>query len=382
MHKERIKKTIEIMQKEKIDGLLLASSANLQYLLDCRNYYWQRSSMNNIMGYSNYRNIPEVVLYLKQNGEYYIFTVPHLQQTFSGYPNVIVIYMDQLEDTLSAYIKEKTVGIGFACFDFLQESVKGIDSQIEVKEAEDIIDDLRCIKDDTEIAALRKIAEFTDQAIENLVSNLKPEMTQYEAEQAVMKYGLDHKIDDLSFSPTCGFKTRNTNLAKDALTFDRNTPLVKNTAIAFDIGFMHDGYCSDWGRTVYYGKATDLVKNGYKALQAGQQHMVKQIVPYKTNVNELYGFVLEKVTELGYGSYLRFQDTESLGHQIGIDCHEHPMLNKTVDYILKPGMVFCSEPKMFFENECYMRVEDMILVTENGAEFLTNFDRELFELPL
>ena len=56
------------------------------------------------------------------------------------------------------------------------------------------------------------------------------------------------------------------------------------------------------------------------------------------------------------------------------------MLNNGVDYVLQPGMVFCSEPKMFFMNECYMRVEDMVLITETGAESLTKFSRELFEV--
>ena len=69
-----------------------------------------------------------------------------------------------------------------------------------------------------------------------------------------------------------------------------------------------------------------------------------------------------------------------LVHQIGIDCHEFPMITPQYNEVLKPGMIFCSEPKMMFENECYMRVEDMILVTEDGAEFLTNFDRDLFEI--
>ena len=382
MKQQRIEKTIKIMQNANIDGLLLATGANLQYLLDCTDYFWQRTCMNNIMGHSNYRNVPETVLYLKASGEYYIFTVPHLQKTFSCYPNVIITYMDQLEDSMSPYIKGKSIGVGFACFDYLKDALRGIDDQIQITEAEDLLNDIRCIKDTDEIATLRKMAEFTDEAIRHVLANLRLGMSQYEAEQAVMQYGLDHGISDLSFPPTCGFKTRMTELAKDALSFDRNTPLVNNTAIALDIGFMHDGYCSDWGRTVYYGQAPELVKKGYHALQAGQQHMVASIVPYKTNVNELYGFVLDKVRELGYGAYLRFQEKGNLGHQIGIDCHEHPMLNKEVDYILKPGMVFCSEPKMFFENECYMRVEDMILVTETGAEFLTKFDRDLFELPL
>ena len=57
-----------------------------------------------------------------------------------------------------------------------------------------------------------------------------------------------------------------------------------------------------------------------------------------------------------------------------------PWLTSDQDLVLQPGMIFCSEPKMFFPNEGYMRVEDMILVTETGAESLTAFPRDLFEI--
>ena len=58
----------------------------------------------------------------------------------------------------------------------------------------------------------------------------------------------------------------------------------------------------------------------------------------------------------------------------------HLKINNSVDFVLQPGMVFCSEPKLWFPNEVYMRVEDMVLVTEDGARSLSQFDRELFEI--
>ena len=380
MKNDRISKTLEIMNEHKIEGLLYASSANFQYLADTPNYFWQRTSMNNIAGKSSARTFPEALFYLNNRGERFICCIPSLKDTFSDFSNLYVSYMDQMEDTLSRFIHEKRIGIGFNCHEYLKETLLAINSEIEIVDAEELLNNLRAIKDEDEIKALRNIAEFTDLAVEFVRNNLKEGMTQREIEQLLMDYGFQNHIPDFSFAPTCGLKTRCTPLAKDALTFSRDSVLVEGTAIAFDVGYVNEGYCSDWGRTLFYGKASDLVKNGYKALQAAQQYMVENIVPHQTNNNELYDLVLKKVTELGYGDYLRFQDSGMLGHQIGIDCHEHPMVNRSTNYILKPGMVFCSEPKMFFVDECYMRVEDMILVTETGAEFLTKFDRELFEM--
>ena len=380
MKQIRIENTLKLMQENDLDGLIYATSANFQYLLNCNHYHWQRSSMNNIFGYSNYRNLPEAFLYLRNTGELHVFVVPTLKETFQTYSNLHVTYLDQFEDALAPYLKGSKIGIGFACFDFLKELVLEINPNLNIIDSEALLNDLRAIKDLDEINSLKEIALFTDEAITHLISQLKPGLKQYEVENMVINYGLEHNIADLSFTPTCGFKPQNSQLALDALTFDRNTGLAENTAIAFDIGYLNKGYCSDWGRSIYYGTAPSLVSDGYNALQAGQINLVEKIVPNQTNVNELYDLVLEKVTELGFKDYLRFQDSKSLGHQIGIDTHEHPMLNKDVNYILKPGMVFCSEPKMFFKNEAYLRVEDMILVTENGAEFLTHFDRKLFNI--
>jgi Xaa-Pro dipeptidase len=380
MKESRIQKTLELMKMNNLNGLLYASSANFQYLADTPNYFWQRTSMNNIAGKFSARTVPEAVFYLNDLGEGFICCIPSLKNSFEGFKNLYVSYLDQMEDTISHFIKEKRIGIGFNCHDFLKETLLAIDSDIEIVDAEELLNDIRTIKDEHEIEILRANAEFTDQAVKFVCDNLKEGLTQREIEQYLMDYGFQHQIPDFAFSPTCGLKTRHTELAKEALTFSRDSVLVDGTAIAFDVGYVINGYCSDWGRTVYFGKAPELVKNGYKALQAGQQYMVENIVPHKTNNNELYDLVLKKVTELGYGQYLRFQDIGMLGHQIGIDCHEHPMVNRDTDFILRPGMVFCSEPKMFFEDECYMRVEDMILVTETGAEFLSKFDRDLFEL--
>ena len=85
--------------------------------------------------------------------------------------------------------------------------------------------------------------------------HLKPGMTMFEAERMITNYGLLHGMQDLSFSPTCGFKTRNTDNAQAIEPFENERPLVEGTMIAFDIGYMDQGYCSDWGRTIFFGKA-------------------------------------------------------------------------------------------------------------------------------
>ena len=83
----------------------------------------------------------------------------------------------------------------------------------------------------------------------------------------------------------------------------------------------------------------------------------------------------------GYGEFIRARlTTKSVGHQIGIEVHEDPWLEPQNKELLVPGMVVCIEPKLWDDGRYYLRVEDMILITDDGAESLTNFDRDLFQL--
>ena len=376
----RREKILKKLNESGLDGLLFASGANFQYVVESNSYFWQRYCFNLDEPVAGARIIPEAMVYLNKDGKSTILTTPLLKEHFDTTLNdVVVSYMDQFEDELTKIIDGKKIGIGRDCEAWFRKTLN-----VKLIEVEDIFYDLRRIKDEKEIALMSKLGKFTDDAVMYVCKHLKPGMTMFEAERMIVDYGLKTGMADLSFPPTCGFKTRNTENAQSIEPFENDRKLVEGTMIAFDIGYMDRGYCSDWGRTVYYGKAPELVKKGYEALQAGETYMVSKIVPGVTKFGELYGFICDKVEELGYYDYLRFKrdETGGNGHHIGGEVHELPFLVPGDDLVLEPGMIFCSEPKMFFKNEGYMRVEDMILVTEDGAKFLTNFPRDLFEIEL
>lgn len=376
----RREKILKKLNESGLDGLLFASGANFQYVVESNSYFWQRYCFNLDEPVAGARIIPEAMVYLNKGGKSTILTTPLLKEHFDTTLNdVVVSYMDQFEDELTKIIDGKKIGVGRDCEAWFRKTLN-----VKLIEVEDIFYDLRRIKDEKEIALMTKLGKFTDDAVMYVCKHLKPGMTMFEVERMIVDYGLQRGMADLSFPPTCGFKTRNTENAQNIEPFENDRKLVEGTMIAFDIGYMDRGYCSDWGRTVYYGKAPELVKKGYEALQAGETYMVSKIVPGVTKFGELYGFICDKVEELGYYDYLRFKrdETGGNGHHIGSEVHELPFLVPGDDLVLEPGMIFCSEPKMFFKNEGYMRVEDMILVTEDGAEFLTNFPRDLFEIEL
>ena len=380
---ERRKKCFEEFRKTGLDGILFATGANFQYLAECTSYFWQRYCFNLDAPIAGSHIIPEAMIYMNKEGKTTILTIPSKKDHFDTTKNdVVVSFMDQFEDELRHIVDGKKIGIGRDCDDWFKRTLKEVDPEIETVSVETIFDDIRRIKDAEEIDKLRKLGKFTDDAVMYVVKHMYEGMTMFECERGIIDYGLTHGMQDLSFAPTCGFKTRNTKNAENIEPFEPERKLVPGTMVAFDIGYMDQGYCSDWGRSVYYGKAPELVKKGYEALQAAECYMVSQIKPGVTRFGDLYDLICDKAEELGYYDYLRFKRDEpgGNGHHIGSEVHEVPFLIPGTELVLQPGMVFCSEPKMFFPNEGYMRVEDMILVTEDGAEFLTNFPRDLFEI--
>ncbi len=382
MKEKRIEAALKQMDLQGLQAVVYGPCANFQYLLEANDYFWQRSCDTNINGFSSAYNLPDALLYLNNKGDYQIICNHHNKDYFlKNYPgHVTLSYMDQYEDALAPFIKEKKIGVSISCGTYIGEMLKAIDKDIEVVDGENLLNDVRCFKDKDEIKTMKELCAFTDEAVMYVVNNLKYGMSQRQAENLLVEYGYKHNIEDLSFPPTVGFKTQNSITSGDVEYYDREWKLQPQTGIAFDVGYMNKGYCSDWGRTVYVGKAPDICKKGYYALNEAVKYMASQIVPYKTNINELYALVMKKVDELGMLDYLRYKNEQMLGHQIGIDCHEFPMVNKDYDFIIKPGMTFAVEPKMWFKDEMYMRVEDIVLITENGAEFLTKFPRDLFEV--
>jgi Xaa-Pro aminopeptidase len=157
--------------------------------------------------------------------------------------------------------------------------------------------------------------------------------------------------------------------------------LEPQTAIAFDIGFVLDGYCSDWGRSVYYGDPAEHIEKAYPALMTAVVETIDAMGGEVQRVNQIFDHIELVCEREGYkDKLLERLPNRMVGHQIGIEVHEDPWLKPDQDQELVDGMLFCIEPKLWHKGEYYLRVEDMILIKNGKAESLTKFDRELFQL--
>ena len=243
------------------------------------------------------------------------------------------------------------------------------------------MDNLRMIKDDREIRKLKKAAKITDEVMTEIVPKIVEGVTQKKLELEVEFQGKQLGASDVSFPPTVGFVKAGSEVSADPFTYPKEKGLVPGTSIAFDMGFVVDGYCSDFGRSFYFGPANKEVNKGYDALQQSVLETVDKMTDSSMKVCQVFPILEKTLDRFGYGDYLRTRlPNKNLGHNIGVEVHEPPWLSPEYNELIHKDMVLAVEPKLWHAGQYYLRVEDIVLVGSKRSKLLTSFDRELFQL--
>ena len=278
-------------------------------------------------------------------------------------------------------IKGTRIGIGDHVWGAVLADVSEAVVGAELVAAESLMDHLRMTKDSEEIQLLREVAKLTDSVMERVLPKIQEGVTQKELSLEVEFQGRRLGASDISFGPTAGFVKSGSEVSENPFTYPREMGLVLGTSIAFDIGFVMNGYCSDFGRSFYFGPSNEEVRKAYEALHLGVVETVDKMHSESMRVCDLFPALEKTLDRCGYGNYLRARlKTGNLGHQIGVEVHEPPWLSPSYMETLKTNMVMALEPKVWHAGEYYLRVEDIVVVGPNKTEFLTNFDRQVFQL--
>ena len=377
-----------------LDGAVYATSASLQYLLDDTDFYWQRTPETGFYVFegtpmysterSYFHGKPDILLWVPAQGQASVIATYRRAASIHNTPIDVTCHYVMLGENLGDCLTGcKKIGVGLSCYSAIAFMVSEISEQIEVVPAENLVEQLRVIKESKEIEKMRRVAAFTDFCMEQILPTLRPGVTQRQVEAHLNALAVEHGCQDVPFSPSCSFtKTGDPRIKNTISGIPKDEPLTAGTAIAFDNGFVMDGYCSDYGRSFYCGKAPAKIADAYHALQTAQLELFDAIKP-GVSMAMTFAHLKKSLTRFGYGNDLRnFANIGMMGHQIGIDVHEEPWLHNNSTTVFQPGMIMCIEPKIWLEGEAFMRVEDMVLITETGCESLTKFDRTIYELPL
>lgn len=243
-----------------------------------------------------------------------------------------------------------------------------VEKPIGLKATHGIVEKLRQVRDQHEIALIREACRIADAAFEAALREIKPGMTEKEValliDWTLRRLGADKEAFETIAA--CGPNSACPHASPtDAV-------LEAGLLLKLDFGARRHGYNSDITRTICLGEPNEKQREVYEIVLEAQRRAIDAIAPGKLG-REIDAVARDYISSKGYGD--RFG--HGLGHQLGIEVHDGPGLSQNSDLVLQPGNVLTVEPGIYIPGWGGVRIEDDVLVTENGAEVLTTSPKRL-----
>ena len=278
-------------------------------------------------------------------------------------------FADVLPDVLrQAGVKRLAFEADHATFADVQEW-SGAAADVEWVPTRAIIMGLRAIKDASELATMHSAIALADEALAAGLAQARPGMTELELSWIIESYMRTHGAQIVAFDliVSCG-----PNGARPHARASQDV-LVAGEPIVIDMGARIDGYNSDLTRTICLGQPNDPVRfwEIYNTVLRAQMAAEAAIRP-GINGQDVDAVARNLITEAGYGDYFG----HGLGHGVGLAVHEEPRLSRTMPSTLAPGQLVTVEPGIYLPGWGGVRIEDIVLITESGAEILTRAPKE------
>lgn len=238
-------------------------------------------------------------------------------------------------------------------------------------ETSNVVFGLRAVKDAEEVARLRAAQAVTDEAFAHMLTFMRPGMTEREVQLELEGYMLGHGASGLAFPSIVATGANGAN--PHAIPGD--TVLEAGQCVVMDFGAKARGYCSDMTRTVFLGEPEGAMLAAWETMRRANESVEAMLRPGVTGreAHELAERILE---EGGFGGRMG----HGLGHGVGIDIHEEPVLSPRNERALEAGNVVTVEPGIYLPGEFGMRLEDFGIVTEDGFEVFTQSTHDLVVL--
>jgi len=255
-------------------------------------------------------------------------------------------------------IRELWVETHAMCAEMFLELAK----TLELRAAPHLVEELRMVKDDSELALLKSSCALNHNVYELLQPQLEPGQTERDVAWALERLFRESGAEGLSFAPIVGFGP---NGALPHAT-PGQTRLAAEMPVLIDMGGRLDGYCSDQTRTWWIGrKPTDAFRRTLELVQEAQRLAIARVAP-GVSTDELHATAKDFFARHGVAEHF----THSLGHGIGLETHEAPGVGPVRPTVLRPGMVITVEPGLYYPEWGGVRWEHMVVVTEDGHEVL------------
>ena len=238
--------------------------------------------------------------------------------------------------------------------------------------AGDFMMSLRASKNQEEIDSMIRAQRISEKALEEVLHIIKPGMTEKEVMAELVYHMLRNGSEGNSFDPIV-VTGKNTSMPHGV---PGDTVIQDGDFITMDFGSLKNGYCSDMTRTVAVGYATEEMRNVYDVVLKAQ---LAGIAAARAGIpgKDIDAAARKVIADAGYGPYFG----HGFGHSLGLDIHEAPNLNPGGEVLMPAGAVTSAEPGIYLPGRFGVRIEDVMVLREDGAEVITRAPkRELIVL--
>lgn len=346
---QRLKKFRELMAENDLDGFLVTAAENRRYL-------------SGFTGSSG-------VLLITGEEAVLLTDFRYLEQAAAqtrDYGFAVRKHEPEIRQTVAAILAESPgKRWGFESEDLVEKDYRFLtenNPSLRLIPTEGLVAKLRMIKSAEEIELIRRAVAITDQAWAELLPEIKAGRKEFEI-AALFEY-IQRRLGAAGAS----FETIVASGPRSALPHGvaGDRILEKGDLVVLDGGAVYNGYCSDFTRTVAVGEPDPEAEKIYNIVLEAQERALKGIRPGMTG-RQVDALAREVIKEAGYGEYFG----HGLGHSLGLAVHEDPRLSPRDETVLSPGMVFTVEPGIYLPGRGGVRIEDVVVVTEDGCQNLT-----------
>ncbi|WP_377194076.1 M24 family metallopeptidase [Ruegeria meonggei] len=240
---------------------------------------------------------------------------------------------------------------------------------LRIVDAEREISGLRIIKTEDDIAALQTAIDISERALDRVIADVRVGQTEKQVEQALIQALFAEGAASLAFSPIVA---AGDNSAQPHGTARDDYQIKPGDALLFDFGARKHGFAADITRTFFVEEASDEGRAVYDTVLRANLAGFEACRP-GTTAHDIDDAVIGVLEASPYADRIRTKT----GHGLGRDVHEAPYIMRGNDQKILPGMVWTNEPGLYDLDNFGVRIEDDVLVTEDGCRSLTRFPKDL-----
>jgi Xaa-Pro aminopeptidase len=368
---ERRRRLNQGMAESGVDLLFLPISGDLEYLTGIPR---REPSFGNI----SYRHGWAAGAFLRPDGEP-IILLPRMITEFElpGNADGEITVLNETDDADAVLARVarslgpvKSLAIGARTWSESLLHLRTALGEPVVSNADVLISPLRQVKSVDELDRMTAAARIVDEVMALIGPRVRPGVTETELATAVNLEMRRRGSRVESFDT--GVISTGRRDERDAGTRITTQPIAAGTSVSFDFGAVVDGYCSDFGRTIYVGEPDAEFRRVYELVIAAQAAGIAAARP-GVRASEVDRASRQVIEDGGYGRWFRHRT----GHAIGLDVHEYPFISAEDDTVLQPGMTFTIEPSIFWPGHVGARIEDVVVCEASGSRKLNRYPEAL-----